>query len=192
MNIVTNLGIPLVASIILGVFAFYLSIRNRAGMPIGRGPWATSSIDTRPVGALFGKARMAISGIWALPASEAIYFNAVADSSGAKLMQSREYRIEGKDPACRWWSLTVYDGTRRCLIPNALRRYSISKSTVTRREDGSWSVTLSARQSEQNWLPLSQSGDSFVICLRCYQPDSAMLANVASAELPQIHPEGAR
>jgi hypothetical protein len=122
--------------------------------------------------------------------SEALYFSAVTDSNGEPLSNACTYRIEGHDPDTRWWNITAYNRSSGALIPNPGHLYSVSKTTVVRKPDGSWTVRLSRQQQPENWLPLGADDSALRINLRCYGPSSALLDNPAANRLPQVILEG--
>ena len=167
----------------------WLTLRSR-GDGIHNGPWMTGlSVGSEHAG-VYERARMAVFGIWALRSSETIYFTALTDSAGKQLSHSCSYRIEGTDPDTRWWSITPYEGAGLRLIGNPIHRYSVSKTTVARRADGSWIVRLSRREQPENWLPLAQTDSRLTLALRCYNPTDAFRASLATVHLPRIISEG--
>src|SRR5262245_47249006 len=80
----------------------------RAGFADGTlasGPWQTGrDFGTADASALV-RARVALSGLLALPRSEAMYFTARTDSAGAPLEGRCRYAIRGGRFAARWWSI---------------------------------------------------------------------------------------
>ncbi len=152
------------------------------------GPWRTSPATGSENAGPTLRAIIAANGLLALTHKEAIYFVAATDSSGSFLSGSCRYRVEGRDPDARWWSLTVY-GLDRFLIPNPAKRYSASGANVTRDAQGRFTIRLASAAQAGNWI-FVVPGHQFLLNLRAYNPSPAMLANPGGAELPSIIREG--
>ncbi|MBY8983531.1 MAG: DUF1214 domain-containing protein [Candidatus Lokiarchaeota archaeon] len=130
------------------------------------------------------RARIAKIAGFGMNRDEAIYWHAEVDSHGNKIKYNYKYRVEGQDPATRWWCLSVnLDGF---FVPNLHNRYSFSKTDVKRETDGSWEIKLSTEEQSGNWIPLGDQSGYYRIILRCYNPNPSMIENSESANLPQI------
>jgi hypothetical protein len=151
------------------------------------GPWVTN-LATGGTGADdYTRAGIALTGLLALSKEETIYYNATEDSSGDALDGRCTYRIEGRDPDARWWSLTVY-GTDHFLVDTPTKRYSVSKTSVVRTADGGFVVRLSTVEESGNWI--ATSPDGFQVTLRLYNPGPAVANDPAAVPLPAIVKEG--
>jgi hypothetical protein len=133
---------------------------------------------------LYKRASTAAHAPFALSSQETIYFTTAADSAGRKLDCRSTYCIHGRDPDTRWWSLTVYKSDH--LIPNAVDRYSFSKTTVARSADSSWKIYLSPRYQPENWLPSGEPSGYPTLLLRLYNPGPAVVSGPETARLPEI------
>lgn len=186
MSIIKTIGkilLCLVLAIVLASLATWYSFSSaRSNIVIG--PWNTTIRADTQTGGIYNRLRTADLG-GALRPSEALYFTANTDSDGERLSHSCTYRIEGRDPDSRWWSITPYTGYGS-LIANPHHLYSVSKTTVDRKSDGSWTVRLSRQEQPENWLPLATDDSALTIILRCYGPSSALLDNPAATRFPQI------
>jgi hypothetical protein len=126
------------------------------------------------------RAAVALGGLAALPADEAVYWSATVDSEGRALDGAQRYRLRIPEPvpADSFWSLTHYerlpDG-RLFFIDNPLQRYAIGNRTpgLVRDADGTLSITLSAADPGEgaNWLPTPQAGP-FTLVFRAYRPQA--------------------
>ncbi|HEY2638198.1 MAG TPA: DUF1214 domain-containing protein [Solirubrobacteraceae bacterium] len=128
-----------------------------------------------------GRAEIAVVGLGANTADEAVYPTALADAGGQLLTGARRYRLtfaKGKLPPARaFWSLTMYD-LAGFLVPNAGNRYAVGSShpPLVHRKDGSVVVALQhTRPTEKgvNWLPAPAG--SFRLSLRLYWPWASVL-----------------
>jgi hypothetical protein len=168
----------------LGLLATWVTvIRGTMGGGVSDGPWRTSLYTGSSEGGPYLRANIAVHGLLALSREETIYYTAAGDSDGNALDGNCTYRIEGRDPPTRWWSITAYGGDD-FLIPNTADRYSVSMNSVARRADETFVVTLSKAQAEDNWIPIA--GGRFDLTIRLYNPQAAVVADPAHVALPTI------
>lgn len=129
------------------------------------------------------RAAIALRGLGALTAAEAIYPTTKRDADGDRLVGTGTYVLRfgpdelppvGQDFG--FWSLTMYD-ERNFLVENSIGRYSIGDRTpgIRYEDDGSLEIVFShARQPDGvNWLPAPEG--PFEVTLRCYLPTGALL-----------------
>ncbi|HTV89139.1 MAG TPA: DUF1254 domain-containing protein [Stellaceae bacterium] len=130
------------------------------------------------------RAAVALKGLAALTASEAIYLSYV----GRPLVGEHRYRLHfaaGEEPPTRaFWSLSAYEimpDKRRFFAANPMARYSIGDKTpgVKRNADGSLDILIEHESpgvaQESNWLPAPNG--PFAISLRAYWPEAPLLAD---------------
>ncbi len=152
------------------------------------GPWQTGkSFGTVDASALT-RAKVALSGLLALPAKEAMYFTATRDSEGRALNGRCTYDVRGGKLDGRWWSITLYEG-EGWLVKNAAKRWSIPASAVITDAQGRWSFTVSPNAQTGSWLPTG-SVDAFDLTLRLYHPAADIIKNPEKAQLPIIDRKG--
>ena len=152
------------------------------------GPWETGkSFGTVDANALT-RAKVALSGLLALPAKEAMYFTAKNDSDGRALDGRCNYVVHGGTLDGRWWSITLYEG-EGWLVKNAANRWSIPASAVATDAQGRWSFTVSPHAQSGSWLPTG-SVDAFDLTLRLYHPAADIIKNPEKAQLPIIDRKG--
>ncbi len=180
-----RLGYFLSASVIgiaLGLFAFkFASNIASSAHGITNGPWTTSTAyGDKDAGPLL-KSAVAVSGLFALKASETIYYTANVDSAGAPLSDQCSYQVAGLSPASRWSSITLY-AQDHFLIANADNRHSI----FLPEPDTEFAFWVSPeRPTTGDWLP-STGGGKVSMTLRVYSPAAAVYKNLASINLPSI------
>lgn len=131
------------------------------------------------------RAGIALAGLGALDAIEAVYAARTGDDAGAPLHGRHAYRLTVPPtgiPAGAFWSLSLYelmpDG-RRYLAHNAIGRYSIGDRTlgVCRQGDGSLRIELRQAAPDDsreraNWLPAPNA--PFSLTLRAYLPSEEL------------------
>jgi len=171
------------AGVALGLLATGLVLRG--GMPGGvvDGPWQTSLTIGSAGGDALTRAQVALHGLFALNRGETIYYTARRDDGGEALTGDCRYRVSGRDPATRWWSITAY-GADDFLIPDPGRHYSVSKNSVTRDAHGRFAATVSAAPAEGDWIRVAHA--PFSLTLRLYNPEPGVAADPAHAALPSI------
>lgn len=186
-----------VATILLSVvFLAYRISDGMGGMSVKNGDWVTSVSTGSEDADTMQKATVALGGLLASTRENSIYYvlNSVA---GEPLRLNCRYRIEGKDYGANWWSITAY-GWDNYLIPNTANRYSFNNENVIRRADGSWTITIAARNQPGNWLPVGPAGApswrkftdyDFDLLLRLYTPSDDYLQAPHIAALPTVTQE---
>jgi hypothetical protein len=127
------------------------------------------------------RAAVALGGLAALPAAEALYMNPVGDQgrmftgSGPYVMRFAADRLPAVDA---FWSLTLYEATPEgqfFLTENPIRRYAIGDRTAGLRKGADGSLELWIARSDPggertvNWLPAPASGP-FTVSFRAYLP----------------------
>jgi hypothetical protein len=169
---------------VVGVAATWLFVFH-GSLPggVSDGPWRTNLLIGSSGGDAVTRAKVAAHGLLALNRNETLYYTAVADGAGARLTSDCDYRVSGRDPDARWWSITAY-AADDFLIPNAANRYSISKNEVMRGGGGSFSADVAAASQSANWIPVS--GGAFSLTLRLYNPGASVARDPAHAVLPKL------
>lgn len=156
----------------------------RAGLGAGQisnGPWTTAkTFGTKDASALV-RAQVALSGLLALPAKEAMYFTARTDSAGRPLEGRCSYMVRGGAINARWWSLTLYRG-EGWLVANAVNRWSFGSAALPR---DAWAIAVSPDPVAENWLPTG-GVDRFDLTLRAYHAGAALLGAPETVTLPVI------
>lgn len=184
MRIALKILAVLVVGAALGLFVTWATV-VRGSMPGGvfDGPWKTNLAVGSEQSDPYTRAAVALHGLFALNRRETIYYTATADSDGRRLDGGCRYAVEGGDPQARWWSITAY-GADDFLIPNPAARYSVAKTTVARRADGSFAVTVGGSAGGSNWIPVRAG--SFSLTLRLYNPSPAVALDPEHAALPAL------
>lgn len=178
-------SLAVAAGIGLGLGGAYLSLRHGlSGLAATSGPWSTSAATGSADAGLRTRAAVAVGGLLALSAKEAIYFNAETDSAGAALDGRCRYRVSGHDLKARWWSITLY-GADNYLVANDAGRYSFHMANVPRSADGGFAFDVAPAGEGAGWLPTGGTA-RFALTLRAYNPDASISGRPGRAGLPVI------
>ena len=121
---------------------------------------------------------------------EAMYPLRSTDADGNALSGANRYvvKLDKEPPVGAFWSLTMYDGGDKMLVPNAIGRFKVGTDTkgLKRAADGSITIPIQADPPEgenaANWLPAPKG--NFYVILRMYQPGEEILNG--SYQLPQV------
>ncbi|MGL4243397.1 MAG: DUF1214 domain-containing protein [Beijerinckiaceae bacterium] len=154
------------------------------------GPWALWPRAGAPDADPYTRALFARRGEIAMAPAEGLALYASQDGTGADLDARCSYRLSGRIPAARVWTLAAYrpDGS---LMENGARRSGLTSAEAVSGA-GESEISLSADPSPGNWLPLP-AGGRFVILLRLYDtPLAAVAAALDVDRLPRIVRTGCR
>jgi hypothetical protein len=131
------------------------------------------------------RARVALGGLAALPAAEAMYMHPEADRGrmftgpGPYVLHFAKGQLP---PVDGFWSLTMYEGTPEgqfFLVKNPANRYSIGDRTpgLKTNADGSLDIWIARADpggdKSANWLPAPAEGP-FTLSFRAYLPRAAL------------------
>ncbi len=162
--------------------------RVRGGLSAGQitnGPWATAKTYGSTEADALTRARVALSGLLALPAKEAMYFTAKTDSAGRPLDGRCTYRLMGGPMPGDWWSVTLYQG-EGWLVPNRQNRWSAGSGDFPGSRIKEWTIFVGPRpQSYGAWVPTGDAA-AFDLTLRLYHPSAKTIATPGDAVLPRI------
>lgn len=174
-----------VAGGVLGVGGAVWSVRAAAlGAPTMIGPWVTGSDYGSDKASRYTRAVVALCGLLALPASDARYYNAATDDSGAPLDGKCRYRLSGGALPAKWWSVTLYDPAGY-LVPNAAGIYSVGSAGLPGSEQAAWQVAIGPERTGGHWLPTGGTA-RFELTLRAYLPSDGGRGNFTAAQLPRL------
>lgn len=189
MRFILKLILAVVVATVFGVgSAILFADRIAASRTVRNGPWRVNLLAGSTDAGLYSRFAVARSGLLALNRSETVYFLATTDSAGKPLTGRCHYVVTGGRQPARWWSITAY-GDDLFLVDNVRGRYSFSGGALL--PDGALDFTLSVSplRRPEPWLPVREKRP-FSLLLRLYNPDPAITANPAVADLPAIRREG--
>ena len=178
----------LLCALLVGVVTAVIGLRAQfASGGIQSGAWATNANIGSTGAGPYLRAGVALGGLLALNASETVYYTATTDDAGQPLKTSCQYRVEGSEPATRWWSITAY-ADDNFLIRGSNGRYSVDKTAVEKGADGSFVVRVGGEPRAGNWISTGapDGGRPFSLTLRLYNPDASIVSNLGGTTLPRI------
>ncbi|MBI1392818.1 MAG: DUF1214 domain-containing protein [Alphaproteobacteria bacterium] len=131
------------------------------------------------------RARIARAGLFALNASEAVYFVRARDDAGARLDPACDYELAGGALPAEWWSTTLY-AEENFLALNNDGAASIQSEEIAP-DGGRWRAVISGERPADATPWISSNGaKAFDLTLRLYGPDLAALTASPPPEFPAI------
>lgn len=181
-----------VLGLAIGVGSALGVLRSVDGFGDAAGPWRASTLAGSPDADGYTRARVALGGLLALNRSETMYYVATTDSAGRPLRTRCTYRVQGKPPPARWWSITAY-ADDFFLFADDQHRYSLNGSRAVLDAQGRFRLVTAPTQPADAagtaWLPTP--GDrGLVLTLRLYNPSEALAAAPSGLEAPDIVAQG--
>lgn len=179
----------LVVGTLLGISSAYFMIeRERPFIAQRIGPWTTnlkagtSKADPYSVAIYTRSARIPLAQ------GEGLALVARQDSNGNTLDPACTYKIVGKTPTARLWTLSAGDDHGN-LRETLAGRNSLASWELLRKEDDRFDITASATPSSGNWLPLAKPGSGasgLTITFRLYDAPVTTGASLEGAVMPDI------
>jgi len=184
--------LPYTLAVVVGLGSAAWALKRVAGFggePAG--PWRASTLAGARDADAYTRARVAIGGLLALARSETMYFVAATDSAGRPLRAHCTYRVSGRPPPARWWSVTAYGGDF-FLFADAAGRYSLNGGRARLDADGRFALVSGPRDpgGAEPWLPTPGDG-ALLFTLRLYNPDPALAGQPSRLDPPIIERVGA-
>ncbi len=180
-------GLAYAFAIALGLMAGFGSamIVMRRGAVAVQDGWSvnrlTGSVDADPV----TRARVALTGLFALNRSQGIYFTRSRDDAGRRLDENCRYRVAGAALPGAWWSVTVY-AADAFLPHNHDGAFSFDSMHVHPDSAGRWQAIAAPRPVPgATWISTRNAG-AFDLTLRLYRPTPAAQADFATIALPHV------
>lgn len=176
-------------AIALGLGSAWAVLRSNSQFGVAAGPWRVSTLAGSPEADLHTRARVALGGLLALNREETMYYVAFTDSAGQPLRSRCAYRVSGKPPPARWWSVTAY-AEDFFLFDNAQRRYSVNAQAAPLDAEGRFAFVSGPGAATPvpavlPWLP-TPGERGLMFTLRVYNPDAALVAAPGSLAPPLI------
>lgn len=193
IRMVFTVSLVLMVGVLLGIGSAYLVIEREEPLDsVSADAWraypraGTSEADPYSV-AIYTR-----GGNVPLASGEGLALVAREDSSGRTLDPTCEYRIKGRTPPSRLWTITAVDGHGR-LVPTLPGRSNLVSSNLLRLPDGSFEIMASRQAQSGNWLPLANqalASDGLRFVLRLYDAPVTTDGALDTVGVPSIERTG--
>ena len=188
MRFLVELFATLLIALALGLSsAWYMVAAPRIGQ--GAGAWKAVPVVTAETADPYTRARIARTGEIALGAGEGLIFIATEDDEGRELDGGCDYRIAGRTPTARLWTLSVV-GADGGLPTSVTGRTALTSREILRDADGRFVVSVAATARAGNWLPSHAAGAERLV-LRLYDTPLALSPD-PGMEMPRVTREACR
>lgn len=149
------------------------------------GPWEAfpeaQTVDADP----YAKSHRANAGRLLYASAEGLVFTAAVDDGNAPLTGACRYRISGRTPAARIW--TLYSTAAGALPASAQSDLptALNSRTVLRNADGSFDIAVGATAEAGNWLAIPTAGP-FRLVLTLLDTPTAGSSGLIDLAMPDI------
>lgn len=185
MRFILLLLLALTIAVLAGFGTAYLAVEQ--GAAFGRldvGVWRAwpglGKLDSDP----YSKAYLVRQGHVVMAAGEGLAFHADQDEEGQVLSRACTYKLVGKVPVAGLWTLHMQNENTTPL-QNTDERSGFHSLDLLYRADSSFEITLSAKPSPGNWLPVRGTG-SFRLIMRLYDTPIRNSAQLVRLHMPRI------
>jgi hypothetical protein len=190
MRLVSTVAIVFILAIGGGAASVQYALNRLAGFDgLTVGPWIAYPNRGTPGADPYSKARFSRTAELPLGRAEGLAFVASVDSASAPLRRSCSYRIEGKVPAARFWTLYPSVDGATPLQASILRRQGLHSMQILRRDDDSFEVVASPVPHPGNWLATGGEGTMNLV-ITLYDAPAINNPDAAQVELPLIYRTG--
>jgi hypothetical protein len=170
---------------LLGLVTAQQAISGRYGIVSEtKGPWIAWPRATDARIDPYTRAHHVSYGLMPSNRFDTVEFEAQVDDAGRTLDASCSYLISGPMPRARWWSVSALSSADQAGSVDEPRQGLVSRQLIFE-PDQSFRINVSRELHAGNWLRPPETG-RIVLLIRLYTPESAVLRNPLTAELPSI------
>lgn len=174
-----------------GASAWYVTERFAGFDPLTIGQWTGSPQAGAGRADPYARARAARTSDVPLGTAEGLVLTATRDTDGAILNGACAYRIAGRAPAARLWTLRMARSGAGTIEGRPDLPSYLSSRGVLREPDGSFRIMLAPDVQPGNWLHPGHDGPIRLI-LTLYDTTVAANVGLADVTLPVIEKVGCR
>ncbi|RCW23276.1 hypothetical protein DFR48_107146 [Ciceribacter lividus] len=133
----------------------------------------------------YARSHRARAGRLLYGSAEGLVFTATEDPQGRRLNTGCTYRLHGRTPTARTWTLYAANAAGRPLPTPAALPSSFNARTVLRHQDGGFEILVSPEPQPGNWLALPQTG-SFSLVLTLLDTPAAGSSGLIGLDMPEL------
>lgn len=146
---------------------------------------AAQTIDADP----YAKAHRAKAGRLLYGSAEGLQFTAARDSKGLSLTGTCSYRLHGRTPVSRLWTLYAADSAGVPLVAGPDLPVAKNSQRILRQRDGSFEIAISRTATAGNWLALPDTG-AFQLVLTLLDTPAAASTGLSGLDMPVVEQTG--
>lgn len=149
------------------------------------GPWAAFPEAQTMAADPYAKSHRARAGMLMFGSAEGLQFQAEQDADGKRLSPACTYQLSGQTPPARFWTLYAANSLMAPLAAGDALPAAFNSWNVLRGEDGTFTVTISARAQPGNWLAIKE-GVPFRLVLSLLDTPTAGSSGVLEIQMPKL------
>ncbi|GEO84342.1 MULTISPECIES: DUF1214 domain-containing protein [Alphaproteobacteria] len=146
---------------------------------------AAQTVDADP----YAKSHRAKAGRLLYGSAEGLTFTAATDEDGNQLTGTCSYRIVGRTPAARLWTLYAANPEGEPLPARADLPFAHHSQSILRNQDGTFEIAVSPTARPMNWLALPDTG-AFTLVLTLLDTPAAGSSGLIGLEMPRVESLG--
>lgn len=146
---------------------------------------AAQTVDADP----YAKAHRAKAGRLLYGSAEGLQFTALRDSKGLSLTGTCSYRLYGRTPVARLWTLYAADSSGVPLVAGPDLPVAKNSQRILRQRDGTFEIAISRTAKAGNWLALPDTG-GFQLVLTLLDTPAAASTGLSGLEMPVVEQTG--
>lgn len=190
MRLALSVAVVFVLAIGGGAASVRFALDRLAGLEgLAVGSWIAFPRLGTPGADPYSKARFSRTAELPLGQAEGLAFVASVDSAGAPLRRACTYRIEGRVPAARFWTLFPATGGAAPSQPLHAGDPGLHSMRILRRNDDSFEIVAGPAPQPGNWLATGGDG-AMNLVLTLYDAPAIGTPDAAQLELPLIYRTG--
>lgn len=183
-------ALAVAAAIAGGAASARYGIEHFSGLDtITIGEWEANPAAGTDMADPYARARISREAIIPLGAAEGLTFTASRDREGRRLLLNCRYRVAGRTPPARLWTIHAIDGVLKVIHSPARLVGGLHSHELIRENDDSVVISVGKRPEPGNWLAVAGSGP-FRLVLALYDTPIATSGAIATLTLPRISREG--
>lgn len=133
----------------------------------------------------YARSHRAKAGRLLYGSAEGLVFTATEDEQGRRLNANCAYRLHGRTPTARTWTLYAANAAGRPLPAAESLPSSFNARTVLRHQDGSFDIVIATGPRPGNWLALPQTGP-FSLVLTLLDTPAAGSSGLIGLDMPEL------
>lgn len=186
MRTLLSVAVALSIAFAAGIWSVVRALDTLAGIGDARvGNWLVAANAATSDADPYTRARAARTASLPLAPGEGLRLVASRDHDGNTLERACAYRIEGRFPATRFWSLHAVDRDGAPVATGNLRTGVMHSGMVLWAPGGTILIEVASRPAPGNWLATSGDGP-FALVLNLYGGTTSGADSLNEANLPVI------
>lgn len=149
------------------------------------GAWTAWPLAGDPNADPYTKAKVAVDGETPLGAAEGIAFHALTDATGKPLLLECQYRLEGRTPPARLWTLTSHTLQDTPIRDESGKVAQVTSRSAVRDASELLVANVGPDVSPGNWLQTAGNGE-YQLVMHLYDTPVTGTRGIVEPQMPSI------